>query len=235
MKRLKSHFGILLTICLITGLTAFSNAEIESLKFELLGVVNSDDERQIRRRLEPWAEADGVTFHTPIDKNGRERLFSTLIKVKPRTDDKFSESHTLDTYQILQQLKDQRFRGRQAGSQPWIVKSEAKIKGELFAHPGWARSYIRNVPFWRHWRAQTSVINHAMLAGTWEQKVVFSHNDLFDRLRHDAAETDQEVEVEGVVAGFDGPYPVVSIRSYRFDKKAKAEQEKGTEESSEEE
>ena len=147
MKRLTSHFGILLTICLITGLTAFSKAEIENLKFELFGVVNSDDERQIRRRLEPWAEPDGVTFHTPIDKNGRARLFSTLIKVKPRTDDKFSESHTLDTYQILQQLKDQRFRGRQAGSQPWIVKSEAKIKGELFAHPGWARSYIRNVPF----------------------------------------------------------------------------------------
>ena len=51
MKRLISHFGILLTICLIAGLTASSNAEIENLKFELFGVVNSDDERQIRRRL----------------------------------------------------------------------------------------------------------------------------------------------------------------------------------------
>ena len=225
MKKLRSHFSILLTIYLIAGMAVSSNAEIEKLKFELFGVVSSDDERQIRRRLEPWAEAEGVTFHTPVDKNGRERLFSTLIKIKPRTDDKFSESHTLDTYQILQQLKDQRFRGRQAGSQPWIVKSEAKIKGELFAHPGWARSYIRNVPFWRHWRAQTSVINHAMLAGTWEQKVVFSHNDLFDRLRHDAAKTDKEVEVEGVIAGFDGPYPVVSIRSYRLDQKAKTQQD----------
>ena len=71
-----------------------------------------------------------------------------------------------------------------------------------------------------------------MLAGTWEEKVVFSHNDLFDQLRYDASKTDKEVEVEGVVAGFDGPYPVVSIRSYRFDKKTKAKQEKGTEESS---
>ena len=235
MKRLKSRFGMLLTICLIVGLTASGNAEIENLKFELFGVVSSDDERQIRRRLEPWAEPAGVTFHTPVDKNGRDRLFSTLIKIKPRTDDKFSESHTLDTYQILQQLKDQRFRGRQAGSQPWIVKSEAKIKGELFAHPGWARSYIRNVPFWRHWRAQTSVINHAMLAGTWEQKVVFSHNELFDRLRHDASKTDKEVEVEGVVAGFDGPYPVVSIRSYRFEKMAKTQLGEKAKESSEEE
>lgn len=226
MKRLRFHFSIFVTICLIAGLAVSSHAEIEKLKFELFGVVSGDDERQIRRRLEPWAEAEGVTFHTPVDKNGRERLFSTLIKVKPRTDDKFSESHTLDTYQILQQLKDQRFRGRQAGSQPWIVKSEAKIKGELFAHPGWARSYIRNVPFWRHWRAQTSVINHAMLAGTWEQKVVFSHNNLFDRLRHDAAKTDKDIEVEGVIAGFDGPYPVVSIRSYRLEQHAKTEREK---------
>lgn len=232
MKRPKSHFSIFLTISLIVGLTASSNAEIENLKFELFGVVSSDDERQIRRRLEPWAEPEGVTFHTPVDKNGRERLFSTLIKVKPRTDDKYSESHTLDTYQILQQLKDQRFRGRQAGSQPWIVKSEAKIKGELFAHPGWARSYIRNVPFWRHWRAQTSVINHALLAGTWEQKVVFTHNDLFDQLRNDVATTDKEVEVEGVIAGFDGPYPVVSIRSYRLEQMTKAKQDKPTKGSS---
>ena len=228
MKELKSRFGIVLTICLIAGVTVSGNAEIENLKFELFGVVSSDDERQIRRRLEPWAEPEGVTFHTPIDKNGRDRLFSTLIKVRPRTDDKFSESHTLDTYQILQQLKDQRFRGRQAGSQPWIVKSEAKISGEVFAHPGWARSYIRNVPFWRHWRAQTSVINHAMLAGTWEQKVVFSHNDLFDQLRQDTAETDKEVEVEGVIAGFDGPYPVVSIRSYRLEQMAKTGQDNPT-------
>lgn len=235
MKRLKSHFSILLTMCLIAGLTVSSNAEIENLRFELFGVVNGDDERQIRRRLEPWAKPEGVTFHTPVDKNGRERLFSTLIKVKPRTDDKYSESHTLDTYQILQQLKDQRFRGRQAGSQPWIVKSEAKIKGELFAHPGWARSYIRNVPFWRHWRAQTSVINHAMLAGTWEQKVVFSHNDLFDQLRQDAAKTDKEVEIEGVVAGFDGPYPVMSIRSYRLEQMTKAKRDNPMKGSSEEE
>lgn len=232
MKRLKSRFSIVLTICLITGCAVSSNAEIENLKFELFGVVSSDDERQIRRRLEFWAEPESVTFHTPVDKNGRDRLFSTLIKIRPRTDDKYSESHTLDTYQILQQLKDQRFRGRQAGSQPWIVKSEAKIKGEVFAHPGWARSYIRNVPFWRHWRAQTSVINHAMLAGTWEQKVVFSHNDLFDRLRHDAAKTDKEVEVEGVIAGFDGPYPVVSIRSYRLEQEAKSRPNKSTNESS---
>ena len=235
MKRLNSHFIILLTISLIAGLTASSVAEIENLNFELFGVVSSDDERQIRRRLEPWAKPEGVTFHTPVDKNGRERLFSTLIKVRPRTDDKYSESHTLDTYQILQQLKDQRFRGRQAGSQPWIVRSEAQITGELFAHPGWARSYIRNVPFWRHWRAQTSVINHALLAGTWEQKVVFSHNDLFDRLRHDAAKTEKEVEVEGVIAGFDGPYPVVSIRSYRLEKTAKGKQDKPTEDPSEKE
>ena len=228
MKRLKSHFSISLTICLIAGLTAISNAEIEYLKFELFGVVSSDDERQIRRRLELWAEPEEVTFHTPVDKNGRKRLFSTLIKIKPRTDDKYSESHTLDTYQILQQLKDQRFRGRQAGSQPWIVKSEVKINGEVFAHPGWARSYIRNVPFWRHWRAQTSVINHAMIAGTWDQKVVFSDNEKFDQLRQDAAKTDREVKVKGVIAGFDGPYPVVSVRSYRFEQKAKTKKNKPT-------
>ena len=62
--------------------------------------------------------------------------------------------------------------------------------------------------------------------------MVFSDNHLFDQLRQDAATTDQEVEVEGVIAGFDGPYPVVSIRSYRLEQMTKAQQDKSAKDSS---
>ena len=43
-----------------------------------------------------------------------------------------------------------------------------------------------------------------------------------------AAKTDREVKVKGVIAGFDGPYPVVSVRSYRFEQKAKTKKNKPT-------
>jgi len=233
MKRLKSYFGILLTICLGVGLATSGSAEVENLKLELFGFVNMDDARQIRWLLEPWAKPEDVTFHAPVDKNGRDRLFTTLVKIKPRTDNKYKESHTLDVYQMVRQLKDQRFRGRQAGSQPRVIKSEGTVSGDLFAHPGWARSYIRNVPFWRRWRADTSAVNHAMLAGTWDQKFVFSDNDEFDQLRQDAGQSDREVEVKGVIAGFDGPYPIVSVRSYRLEQIIKTQEDEPAEESAE--
>lgn len=53
-----------------------------------------------------------------------------------------------------------------------------------------------------------------MTAGNEEQKFVFSANPEFDRLRLDAADNDKPVEVQGVITGFDGPYPIVSVRKY---------------------
>mgnify|MGYP000865318818 CR=1 FL=1 len=203
----------------VWALGAFStsgNAKIERLQCELFGFVDAHDARQIRRLLSPWAEAEDVTFHATFDKYGKQRLFTTLVRIVPRTDDKYRESHTLQVYQMLQQLRDSRFRGRQAASQSWVLKSELTVSGELFTHRGWARSYIRNVPFWRRWRADTSVINHVMFSASGVQKIVFSDSDRFDQLRQYAGQADHEVEVNGVIAGFDGPYPIVTVRSYRL-------------------
>jgi hypothetical protein len=69
-----------------------------------------------------------------------------------------------------------------------------------------------------------------MTAGHEEQKFVFSTNPEFDQLRIDAANNDKPVEVQGVITGFDGPYPIVSVRKYEVGyhlKRERAETETG--------
>ena len=57
-----------------------------------------------------------------------------------------------------------------------------------------------------------------MVAGSWDQKIVFGDNDDFDRLRQEAGESGRGVEVTGTIAGFDGPYPVMSVKEYRLER-----------------
>ncbi|MCZ6677502.1 MAG: hypothetical protein O7E52_09645 [Candidatus Poribacteria bacterium] len=207
-----------LAVLLLVGFTVPSNAEIKTLQIHLFGFVNNDDARQIRRLLKPWANPEDVSFHAPVDKHGRVRHFTTVVEVIPRRgSNKYSESHTFDVYDIMRQLNDQRFRGSQIGGRAWVVKTEATVTGDLYAYPGWSRSYIRNVPFWRRWRANTSAVNHAMVAGRWDQKMVFRDSEKFDQLRQEAGQDNRAVEVKGQIVGFDGPYPVMSVRGFRVE------------------
>ena len=124
-------------------------SEVESIQIHLFGFVNDDDARQIRRLLKPWVDPENVSFSLtcPI-KNGRERLFTTIVEVTPRRGkNPYNEGRTFDIYDITRQLNDQRFRGSQIGGRAWVAKSEATITGNLYAHPGFSRSYIRTRSF----------------------------------------------------------------------------------------
>lgn len=213
-----SHLSLLiLCMFLFASFTNSSDAEVESIQIHLFGFVNSDDARQIRRLLKPWANPEDVSFHAPVDKQGLKRHFTTIVEVTPRRGkNPYNEGRTFDIYDIIRQLNDQRFRGSQSGGQAWVAKSEATLTGNIYAHPGFSRSYIRNVPFWRRWRADTSEINHAMVVSP-DQKVVFSDGDKFDELIQEANQGVQGVEVKGQIAGFDGVYPVISVRDFRVE------------------
>ena len=214
----KLHLSFLsLFVFLCASFANPSHAEVESIQIHLFGFVNGDDARQIRRLLKPWADPENVSFYAPVDQKGRKRHFTTIVEVTPRRGkNPYSEGHVFDVYNITRQLNDQRFRGSQIGSQSWVAKSEATVTGNLYAHPGFSRSYIRNVPFWRRWRAETSEINHAMVVSP-DQKVVFSSGDKFDELIQEANQGAQGAEVKGQIAGFDGPYPVISVRDFRVE------------------
>ena len=229
--------SLCLAVFLFVEFTASSDAEGEKIQIELSGFVSNDDARQIRRLLKPWANPEDIVFKPAYDKKKRKRHFTTVVEIIPRRGkNRYSESHTLDMYYIMRQLNDQRFRGSQIGLRPRVAKTEATVTGNLFAYAGWSRSYVRAVPFWRHWRAETSVVNHALVTDGSNQKIVFSKNDKFDELRLEASksEGDNTVEVEGKIVGFDGPYPVMSIRKFRVEYKVETNSgEKGRKQKSE--
>ena len=214
----KFHLSLLiLSMFLFASFTNSSHAEVESIQIHLFGFVNGDDARQIRRLLKPWANPEDVSFYAPVDKNGIKRHFTTIVEVTPRRGkNPYNEGRTFDIYDIIRQLNDQRFRGSQTGGRAWVTKSEATVTGNIYAHPGFSRSYIRNVPFWRRWRADTSEINHAMVVSP-DQKVVFSGDDKFDELIQEANQGVNGVEVKGQIVGFDGVYPVISVRDFRVE------------------
>lgn len=217
MKRTHFYGLTFLVVLLFIGISMVSMAEVAVLEVEISDVVSSADAHQIRRLLEPWADSKDITFHTPVGKNGKKRLFTTVVKIKPRQGiSEYSETHTFDVYDITRQLNDSRFRGRHGIGQARVLKTAATVRGDLFAHPGFARSYLRNVPSWRRWRPDTSHIHHAMTAGNEDQKFVFSASPEFDQLRIDAANNNKPVEIEGVITGFDGPYPILSVRKYEL-------------------
>ena len=219
MKRayFSSIICVIIFLFLLSGISTQSVAELQTLKIEITDVVNHADAIQIRRLLTPWADAKDITFHTPVDKNGKERLFTTVVEVKPRQgDSKYSRTHTFDAYDIMRQLKDSRYRGRHGLGQVRLLKTEATITGRLFAHPGWSRGNLRDVPGWARWRPHISEIHHALNAGNNGQKFVFKTSPEFDQLRIDATKGNNEVEVQGEIVGFDGPYPIVKVHTYKL-------------------
>ena len=194
---------------------------VETIQVLLFGKVNFYDALQIRRLLRPWVEPANISFRDYVDEHGRRDLFTTevQIQVDPKTAPRI--------YKIIQQLRDQRFRGTGAVSQTRVLKTEVTVSGEMPTYANWARSYIRNVPFWRNWQGDTSSFNHVLVTGL-RQKFVFHRNRMFDALRYKLGESPQVpidteaqvgkvVKMKAVVAGFDGPYPVMSVRKFQVD------------------
>ncbi len=210
-------FCALLLMVLLLGFSTVSVAELKSLKIEITDVISNADAIKIKRLLSPWVDSKDITFSTPVDKNGRERLFTTVVELKPRSGiSKYSETHNFDVYDIMRQLKDSRYRGRHGISQVRLLKTEATVRGTLFAHPAYSRSNIRDVPAWARWRPQTSEIHHAFRSTKDSQKFVFTHSAEFDQLRSDVANSNREVEMVGKVVGFDGPYPILRVQTYEL-------------------
>ena len=216
MKRTHFYWLTFLVVLLFVGISMVSMAEeAVVLKIEISDVVSNADARLIRHFLKPWADPKNVTFSPAVDKHGRKRPFTTVVEIKPRQGvSKYSETHTFDVYNIMRQLNDSRFRGRHGLGGARVLKTHATIRGNMFAHPGFARSYIRNVPSWRRWRPETSNIQHAMTTRNQGQNFVFDANPEFDQLRTDVGTSGKPVEVKGIVTGFDGPYPIISVEQH---------------------
>ncbi len=203
-------------VFLICGMSTVGVAQVQTLRIEITDVISLADEIKIRHLLSPWVDSKDISFSTPIDKNGRKRLFTTVVELKPRQGiSKYSETHTFDIYDIMRQLQDSRYRGRHGVGQVRLLRTNATVRGNMFTHHGFTRSGIRNIPAWARWRPHTSEIHHALHIGDG-QDMVFKPTPEFDQLRLDAGNNNKEVEIEGKIVGFDGVYPIMSIKKYNF-------------------
>ena len=208
LTKYRFNFFLGFAIFLISTVTTPGRAEVEKLRVQIFGTVSNYDAQQIRRLLSPWVDAQNVNFVKAVDEHGRESQFTTVVEITPRREE-------VDIDDIVRQLKDQRFRGRPSVSRPWVVKVDVTVTGALFTHAGWSRSSVRNVPSWRRWRPETSELKHALNLGGMRQKMVFSESEGFDQLRQKAGKGDRIVEIQGQIVGFDGPYPILSVKTSR--------------------
>ncbi len=210
--RMTAFIGMFFLPVLILAALDSAEAEpnsIEKIEVQIFGHISNADALQIRRLLRPYVEPENVNFRDFIDVHGRKSHHTTLVEITPK------RGRYVHAYRIIRQLNDHRFRGIGAISKNYVVKSNATVSGAMFAHAGWSRSYIRNVPFWRNWREQTSAVNHALItSGLFEQKFVFSDNNQFDLLRLEAGKGEHLVRIRGDITGFDGPYPILSVRKF---------------------
>ncbi len=191
---------------------------VETIDVLLSGNVSFYDTIQIRRLLRPWVKPNNIRFEDHIDQHGRPNFFTTVvqIQVEPKASPRI--------YKIIQQLRDQRFRGANAASKTRVLKTEVTVSGEMPTYANWTRSSLRNVPYWRNWRGDTSSVNHVLVTAA-DQKFVFHRNKTFDSLRHKLGqvtegsniEVQKVVKMKAKVAGFDGSYPVMSVQKFQID------------------
>lgn len=207
---------LVMLVFLICGMSTLGVAQVQTLKIEITDVINHADEIKIRHLLSPWVDPKDISFSTPLDKNNRKRLFTTVVELKPRQGvSKYSETHTFDIYDIMRQLQDSRYKGRHGVGQVRLLRTDATVRGNIFSHHGFTRSGIRDIPAWARWRPHTSEIHHALHIGDG-QDMVFKPSPQYDQLRLDAGNNNKEVEIQGKIVGFDGVYPIMSINKYNF-------------------
>ena len=197
---------------------------VESIEVLLSGNISFHDTTQIRRLLRPWVEPSNIRFRDYIDEHGRRGFFTTVVQIQ------VERKNSPRLYKIIQQLRDQRFRGTNAASKTRVLKTEVTVSGEMPTYANWNRSSLRNVPYWRNWRGDTSSVNHVLVTES-DQKFVFHRNKHFDSLRlelgksdNDVAEEKNSLETKKVVKmkakliSFDGPYPVMSVQKFQIDR-----------------
>ena len=197
---------------------------VESIEVLLSGNVSFHDTTQIRRLLRPWVEPSNIRFQDYIDEHGRRDFFTTVVQIG------VERKNSPRLYKIIQQLRDQRFRGANAASKIRVLKTEVTVSGEMPTYANWNRSSLRNVPYWRNWRGDTSSVNHVLVTES-DQKFVFHRNKTFDSLRLELGQSNNDiseeknslktkkiVKMKAKLISFDGPYPVMSVQKFQIDR-----------------
>ncbi|MFQ6041333.1 MAG: hypothetical protein ACE5PV_10795 [Candidatus Poribacteria bacterium] len=205
---MKSRWIFLLTIALLLLTVIPVSAEIQSVRFHILGHFTNYQEQRVKHALSPWIDEKYIEFKDMGD-------FVTIVEIKP------PEHQALKLYRILKQLKDTRLRGEYSQGGHLLWRTEATAVGQVYRHQhGFYRfRYPREQPaLWVADTGQTFLMEYSKEADELQMMV----NDKINRemIRKMPGEEPifpldyPDVIVNGVVSAFDGHYPVLVVKEF---------------------
>lgn len=210
---MKSRWIFLFTITILLFAIISVSAEIQSVRFHILGYFTNYQEQRMKRALRLWVDEEDIEFKDVGN-------FVTVVEIKPK------KHKALRLYKILKQLKDTRMRGEHSQGGHLVWRTEATAVGQVYRHQHWfhRHRYPREQPaLWVTDTGQTILMEYSAKADELQMMV----NDKINRemVRRMPGETPvfpldyPDVIVNGVVAAFDGHYPVLSVKEFGDAKK----------------
>lgn len=208
VSKMKPRWIFLLTIIIFLFAIISVSAEIQSVRFYILGYFTNYQEQRMKRALRPWVDEKYIEFKDAGN-------FVTIVEIK------LPKHQSLRLYKILKQLKDTRLRGEHAEDGHLLWRTEATAVGQVYRHQHWFNRYRypREQPaLWVADTGQTFLMEYSAEADELQMMV----NDKINRemVRRMPGEEPvfpldyPDVIVNGVVAAFDGHYPVLVLKEF---------------------
>jgi len=205
---MKSRWIFLLTIIIFLFAVISASAEIQSIRFHILGYFTNYQEQRVKHALSPWVDEEEIEFK---DMGG----FVTVVEIKPK------KHRALKLYRILKQLKDTRLRGEHAEDGHLLWRTEATAAGQIYRQQHWFHRfrYPRQQPaLWVGDTGQAFLMEYSKEADDLQMMVNDKTNrEMIRRMSREepAFPLDYpEVIVDGVVAAFDGHHPLLVVKEF---------------------
>jgi hypothetical protein len=208
VSEVKSRWIFPLTITILLFAIISASAEIQSVKFHILGYFTNYQEQRVKHALSPWVDEEEIEFKDMGN-------FVTVVEIKPK------KHRALKLYRILKQLKDTRLRGERAEGGHLLWRTEATAVGQVYRHQHWFHRfrYPREQPaLWVADRGQAFLMEYSKEADDLQMMVTDEINR--EMVRRMPGEEPifpldyPDVIVNGVVASFDGHYPVLVVKEF---------------------
>ena len=203
----KLFFLLVLTIVLFSAIS-FAHAEIQRVRFYILGHFNNYQEWRMKRALRLWVDSADIKFEDMGN-------FVTVVDIRPPKNKK------LRIRKILKQLKDTRMRGEHSKGGHLLWRSEATVVAKPFRyeHWEWPDRYPREQPaLWITDSGQKVLLTYSKESDKLQMRVNKKRKRAMARgargNRPFFQKNYPDMIVKGDIVAFDGHYPVLAVKTF---------------------